>query len=1204
MPFREESSTILDARFLVMNGAEPLNGFPMGAPNGSMVSPPFSFESNSGTGMSLISDVVTFGVDGVSSLVVGMEGNVSVGDAPVDYGVTTSGEGVLFLNQSTTLPTGVINGGNGGGVLGVDGTSLKYTDAVNGSVIKLTSKTGDVVGSVSSTLNSVVVFDGVTGKLIKDSPLLVTGASTLQAPDGSNGLNTYAFTGDEDTGMNLSSGLNIVNGGSAQVNVGATLNIAVTGVESHVPDGSVGSPGYSFTSHPTSGLFLSGTDVNVSVNGVTGLVVEDVGGAVPNVSFSSAPSDYGAGTPGVGVLFLPQASVEPSGVPNSGSGSVVFVSSNELKMVNSGGVVRDLTNCVEETSGTTTLDGVVRFSGTTGKLLQDTSTLTVDTTGQWGGPDGSLATTTYGFTGDTNTGMYSSGVGVVDLVTNSTSRVSATSTEVTVNNVMLLPNGSASQPSYSFTSAPSSGVYWDSATDSVCISSQGECAVALFENGNLTSGGDPLDQFGGGEGVWWLRQAGVAPSTNPSSGSLLYTTTTELFLRTPSGTVFNLTDEITGPGSATDEALVIYSGTSGKVVQNSLVTGTDAGRLNSGDGSVSLPAYSFSSDVDSGMYISGTDLYLTHGGGIGGVGQVLVDGSTVSLASQFQVPYGTTSTPSWSFTGDANTGLYHGFTNRVTTSVGGTAGLAMEIAGVGTNVSLTGTTSFGGGENVVFIEEVGVSPVGTLTSGGILYVSGTDLMFHDDGGGVSTLNSSPTSSITGPLSSVVDSVAYWDSTNGTTFTSGTVASTTTQTTSSGYYVNDSGASITNDTSRLTFTSGVGELSVGSGGVEVSGVELHADSSLRVGGAGGVQESLSGSVFTSNHLNAAGTFEWRRDGSQIVASSGLDLTTPNSYVFPVSTEIMDMGNTSGTTYTVASTTSDVSADDISLSVDGTTRVLFEQSNSVLGNAMVFPLERTAVTTRMEAPDGTIASPSYTFDSAPGSGMLYDSATSSVGVCADGKLAGVISDAGAGVNVAFAVSSFPTTYNGGEGVMYIGEAVTEATSDIGNGILMHVNTEDDLRKTDAVADASQNCTLNSMARRSLSTLSYSPSSGSTVELDGFVWTDVDSAGVSTIDVSNGIPKIVSVNTTVMVILHAVWDSNATGYRKISITTGGGPYTVEATSTVNAVNGDVTSHTVTLIRRIAANESGLPFVAQIFQNSGVSLNADMTMSLVRMN
>ena len=1200
MALREDSSTILDARFLELNGSEPLNGFPMGAPDGSLASPSFSFETSSNTGVSLISDLVTFGVGGVSTLVVGMDGNVALGDAPVDYGVTTPGEGVLFVNAVDTTPTSTPNSGGGGGLLYVDGSALKYTDAVNGTTVKLTSKSGDVFGPVSSVLTSVAVFDGVTGKLIKDSPLLATASSTLQAPNGSNALNTYAFTGDENTGLNFASGLNVVNGGSPQINVGAdSFNIAVTGVEVQVPDGSAGAPTYAFSSYPTSGLYLSGTDVNISVNGSLAMVVEDVGGAVPNVALGSPPSDYGAATPGVGVLFLPETSVVPSGVPDQGNGSVLFVSSNALNMLNSGGITRVLTNCAEEPSGTTTLNGVVRFSGTTGKILQDTTTLTVTPTGQWTGPDGGLALTTYGFAGDADTGMYSSGVGVVDLVTGGTSRVSVSATQVTVNNAILLPDGSAAQPAYSFTSAPSSGVYFD-ATDSMCVSAGGQCGFASFEQENIALGGDPVNSFGGGEGVLWLREATTVPSTNPSGGSLLYTSSTELLFRTPSGTVFNLTDEVTGDASSQNFGVVLYSGTSGKVIQNCLANCSPSGKIHTADGSVSAPAFSFTSTVDAGMYDVGTDVYLSVAGGVGGVGQLCVALNTaVSSAVPFLVPYGSSSTPGITFAGDSDTGLYRGFTNRLSVSAGGVPGMAFTSAGVGANVSLTGTSSFATGQNVVFIEEVAVTPVGTLPSGGILYVSGTDLMFHDDTGVVSALNSSPTAFIDGPVSSVVDSVAYWSDTGGKLFNSGAVSSTATQTSASGYYVNDTGASITNDTSRVTLTSGVGKsVMVGSTAVEVTGIPFHADTTLRVGGGSGVSESVSGSVFTSNHLNAAGTFEWRRDGSEIFSTSGLNVTTPNSYVFPNATELLDIGNSSGTTYTVSSTTSGGTADDISLSVDGVNRVVFEQNNSVLGNAIRFPTQDTVVTSRVEAPDGSIALPTYTFDTAPTSGMMYDSATSSVGLVGGGKLSTVVSDAGTETNLAFAVSAFPTTYNGGVRVIYIGEALTPPSSGESSAALLYVSDEDDFRKTET---SGEHTTLNAVARRCLSTISFSPISGATVSMIALNWTDIESVGAGLS--SDGAPFFASVDTTVMAIAHATWASNSTGYRKVSITTGLTPV-VEATTTTNAVNGDVTSQTVTLIRRITSGEPNLVFAAEIFQNSGGALNADMTFSLTRLN
>jgi len=162
-------------------------------------------------------------------------------------------------------------------------------------------------------------------------------------------------------------------------------------------------------------------------------------------------------------------------------------------------------------------------------------------------------------------------------------------------------------------------------------------------------------------------------------------------------------------------------------------------------------------------------------------------------------------------------------------------------------------------------------------------------------------------------------------------------------------------------------------------------------------------------------------------------------------------------------------------------------------------------------------------------------------------------------------------------------------------------MFVSAQDDLRFEDDVTNSDMNSTLNSAARRALITLNLSPSSGQTVDLVPFVWTDVDSAGVS--GTADGNLNIPSVDTTVMVIFRAEWASNSTGYRRIAITTTGS-FVVEATSTVNAVNGDVTAQTVTLIRRIGSSEANLNFQGQVFQNSGGSLNGDFTLSLVRMN
>lgn len=73
--------------------------------------------------------------------------------------------------------------------------------------------------------------------------------------------------------------------------------------------------------------------------------------------------------------------------------------------------------------------------------------------------------------------------------------------------------------------------------------------------------------------------------------------------------------DVTGPASATDEGIARFDLTTGKLIQNSINTITDAGAFLSASGSASLPTYAFTSDVDSGMYLelAGTIAWATGG---------------------------------------------------------------------------------------------------------------------------------------------------------------------------------------------------------------------------------------------------------------------------------------------------------------------------------------------------------------------------------------------------------------------------------------------------------------------------------------------------------------------------------------------------------------------------------------------------------------
>jgi hypothetical protein len=72
--------------------------------------------------------------------------------------------------------------------------------------------------------------------------------------------------------------------------------------------------------------------------------------------------------------------------------------------------------------------------------------------------------------------------------------------------------------------------------------------------------------------------------------------------------------DVTGPASATDNAVVRFDGTSGKLVQNSAVTIADttgdietSGKISVGDGSASLPSITNTGDTNTGIFFPNAD---------------------------------------------------------------------------------------------------------------------------------------------------------------------------------------------------------------------------------------------------------------------------------------------------------------------------------------------------------------------------------------------------------------------------------------------------------------------------------------------------------------------------------------------------------------------------------------------------------------------
>jgi len=179
--------------------------------------------------------------------------------------------------------------------------------------------------------------------------------------------------------------------------------------------------------------------------------------------------------------------------------------------------------------------------------------------------------------------------------------------------------------------------------------------------------------------------------------------------------------------------LSIDSSGSVTIPGNLLVSGSLTGALTLDDGSAAVPALRFTNDPDTGIYLSGTNEVAISTGGT----QRLTT-TTTEVTSTLPVihPLGAAATPSLTFAGDTNTGIYSPGADQVAISTNG-AESAFFAAGSGrlaagaidfnaTTFALTG----GGATEAVTVTKSGVDIISLGVDGsGSRITSGGDLRF-------------------------------------------------------------------------------------------------------------------------------------------------------------------------------------------------------------------------------------------------------------------------------------------------------------------------------------------------------------------------------------------------------------------------------------------------------------------------------------------
>ncbi len=1153
-PFTELHRTVLDCAQLAVSTADLVSGFPILAPNGTLGAPSYSFASNTDTGLLRTADGVLAGVDAEAGLVAAAASNVALGSVPSDYG---GGAGVVFLSDAVVDPVGVPNAGSGG-ILYVAGATLNFLDAAGTSVSLTTAGGSDVTGPESSTTDQLLRFSTTTGRVVTNcdttytSGQLLTGDGALTAP-------AYSFSSESSTGMYVAgttlnfSGLGVraLSLNSASATFGVPLTSSFTG--------SAATPEFSFTSSVSSGILYDSNHLQLSSGGDVGLAVG--GASTRNVSLAGAVPSYGANADGV--LFIPTASTDPVGVPNGGSGGVLYATSGgtQLRWLDASGNSVLLGGSVDSVSSS--VDGQLAvWTNTTGSAVAARPVIS-DAGAVHAVQDANLDNPAYSFTASGNTGMLLSSAGTLAFQATTDQCVTVNSQAVSVCAPVLFPDGSASAPAYSFSASTNTGAY-SNASDAFKTTAGGNTSWAVRADNNLVLGAG-TSGFGSGEGIVNILYASVLPTTAPSSAGLLYTSADNLLFRDTSNTEHTLTSTsaVLREASSTDTGVVRFDTTDGKVIQDtSTIIIPDTGEVRV----VGSEGYSFTSSATSGLVAGGADTLSLVSAGTTSL-TLTSASATVAAAHVLTGMDGSAGTPSFSFSSGATSGVYLSGTNTVGGANGGVHALSVDAD---QNVALgSDTPDFAGGQGVVYISDVGTLPTTTLSNGGLLYMNGGELYFYDQDStlyqlsGVQALGSSTDlriATFTDTLGRQFGESGFsLSGSNQITGVDGSSAAPTYRVGSSGtvgwWYA---GANV------VEMGNGAAQLSLSSTAVTAA-VQVEVDASLRIGG--NMTETFSAPGTTRNVADADGSFVWQQNGTPIFQTNSaedVDLLS-NFAVCTGGTGDFSIGH-DGTRFDLNVANA---ADTLDFAVGGTPIATFSTADITCENLV----------------SSSFRAGNFTFTAATTTGL-----STSQQILVNGTT--VATTPSGAVLTLFGAIKYGSI---GTRVMAMGKADVAPTTAPTSGVYLYADTNASFMR---VANKDVDVAINGPLARAKISRTQTIASGALDLIDTL--TDVESNILVVDTASPGAGTITGTADTAgwwEISANALWDTNSTGRRRLQIKVGG---VVVGESVQAAVSGMDTDQQVRVCVPVAASAV---VTFEVEQDSGGNLDVDVIGTVVFM-
>lgn len=568
----------------------------------SATTPTYSFLGDSNTGMySSVADTLNFSTGGTSRLAI----NTSTADLTLPLRIT--GGRYISLNTTTTtyLDTNVSSTTNqtiqfadlnasGFGHLGLSFTSADTHTSLNFNTSNASSqiiRTAAIVGNVTtsrtagSETGNLYFFCKPSTTAAAEALRIVMNGTTPQLQMG-NGLvsaPSYSFTGGTNTGIYQASAGNFAIACSGtQVAVWSASQFTSV-VPVTIPDGSTASPGLRFANDTDTGIYrgVTSNEILFSTGNANTFSLTSVDATLSNASTSQTRFNVTNSSNSTTYRLELGGSGSTASDTVVGNGNFGIYSSAASAMVHRWNSTQNLAqngtaalpayafyndpDCGMYYTGTANTIGV----STAGTLRLTLNTASLTSTLPVIGPDGTVGAPALAFSGQTNTGFYRSGGIAMSVNGSQMANLNATNFQIYAS-AILLPNGSATIPSYSFLNDSNSGLYYTGTADTIALATGGTARLTL-NTANITHALPTIVPDGSAAAPGLRFTSNNTGISMPVSGVLAFTTN--------SSSQFNIQETLIATGIP--------------------IRGHNA--------TAGAPTYSFSGTTTAGMYLSGTN---------------------------------------------------------------------------------------------------------------------------------------------------------------------------------------------------------------------------------------------------------------------------------------------------------------------------------------------------------------------------------------------------------------------------------------------------------------------------------------------------------------------------------------------------------------------------------------------------------------------